>query len=417
MRVAMRGGWRWLIVPGMALSGGAAAADFVVNNGGDVPFGFNCASGQPCTLREAVQQAAIGSGHRVLVAVAQCNLDSMLIIDGGQFAIVGALAAPSRLRMNVANARVLLVHNADITLRKLDLLGATIVGQGGVIAASPLLPSPPTTLRIHDSIISGGNAASGGQGGGIHARDTALLLDHVELSFNIAGGEGGGVFIDGGTLEVRHSRIERNESGIRGGGIHTANTPTTITNSLIAENTAAQDGGGAVISVNQMTLANSTFYGNIATGAGSGLSIRGSGTSGSINNVSFRHIANPTSAELAFLGGPSVTLRNSIVAGSCAGAAIAASGNLESPGNTCAFPAGNQNSVSELALALGPLASNGGATKTLLPQPGSAAINSAGANCEPSDQRDYLRNAGPCDVGAVEVGGALPDPIFADGFD
>lgn len=68
MRVAMRGGWRWLIVPGMALSGGAAAADFVVNNGGDVPFGFNCASGQPCTLREAVQQAAIGSGHRVLGA-------------------------------------------------------------------------------------------------------------------------------------------------------------------------------------------------------------------------------------------------------------------------------------------------------------------------------------------------------------
>ncbi len=417
MRVAMRCGWRWLILSGLVLLGDAAATDFVVNQAGDTPFGFNCASGQPCTLREAVQQAASGSGHRVLVAVAQCNLDSMLIIDNAQFAIIGALAAPSRLRLNVATTRVLTVRNADLTLRKLDLLGGTISGQGGVIAAFPLLPSPPTALRIHDSIVSGGTAASGGQGGGIYARDTALLLDHVELSYNVAGGEGGGLFSDGGSLEVRHSRIERNESGVRGGGIYTANTPTTITNSLIAENTAAQDGGGAVISVNQMTLANSTFWGNVATTAGSGLSVRGSGTSGSINNVTFRHIANPSSSELAFLGGPLVTLANSIVAGSCSGAAITASGNLESPGNTCAFPAGNLINISDLALALGPLASNGGATKTLLPQPGSAAINSAGSGCEPDDQRNYQRNAGPCDVGAVEVGGALPDALFANGFE
>ena len=59
----------------------------------------------------------------------------------------------------------------------------------------------------------------------------------------------------------------------------------------------------------------------------------------------------------------------------------------------------------------------GGATKTLLPQHGSAAINSAGIDCEPGDQRDCLRNAGARDVGAIEFGCALPAAIFADEFE
>ena len=54
---------------------------------------------------------------------------------------------------------------------------------------------------------------------------------------------------------------------------------------------------------------------------------------------------------------------------------------------------------------LGPLAANGGPTATLLPGPGSAAIDAlAGAACPATDQRGLPRpQLGGCDAGAVEV--------------
>lgn len=68
---------------------------------------------------------------------------------------------------------------------------------------------------------------------------------------------------------------------------------------------------------------------------------------------------------------------------------------------------GDRNAVNPL---LGPLADNGGATLTHLPQPGSPAID--GGQCAPglvADQRGGERPAGgACDIGAVEVGAFLP---------
>jgi hypothetical protein len=68
---------------------------------------------------------------------------------------------------------------------------------------------------------------------------------------------------------------------------------------------------------------------------------------------------------------------------------------------------------------MGALADNGGATQTMLPLAGSAAINHVpnGQCVLPLDQRDASRPAGAgCDSGAVEVGGTF-DLIFYDGFD
>jgi hypothetical protein len=417
MRAALAWHLRLAAASGLVFAGPATAFDYVVNQGGDMPFGFNCAAGQPCTLREAVQQAALGPGNRVLITVAQCNLDSTLIIDNAHFSIEGGLPARTRLRMNNPTSRVLLVRNSDLDLRHLDLVGGEIAGQGAVIAAFPLQPNPATALRIHDSIVAGGSSISGGQGGGVYARDSEVVLDRVELSGNVAAGEGGGLFVDGGSLTLRDSLVERNESGARGGGIYTANTVVNIDHSLIAENLAALDGGGALISVNQMTISNTTFYGNAAITAGNALSISGGATSGTINNVTFRHVGAATASELAFLGSPPIALRNSIVAGTCSGAPLTATANIESPGNTCALPAGNQVNVSNGSLALGALADNGGPTRTLMPQASSVAIDSGGADCEADDQRHYVRNAGACDVGAAEVGASLPDAIFANGFE
>src|SRR5690606_35293253 len=54
---------------------------------------------------------------------------------------------------------------------------------------------------------------------------------------------------------------------------------------------------------------------------------------------------------------------------------------------------------------LGPLQDNGGFTRTHLPAPGSAAIDSGDPeHCDGVDQRGVPRPQGPrCDIGAVEV--------------
>jgi len=52
---------------------------------------------------------------------------------------------------------------------------------------------------------------------------------------------------------------------------------------------------------------------------------------------------------------------------------------------------------------LGPLADNGGPTKTFLPGSGSPAINSGDPSCAGTDQRGVARpQGGACDRGAVE---------------
>jgi hypothetical protein len=68
---------------------------------------------------------------------------------------------------------------------------------------------------------------------------------------------------------------------------------------------------------------------------------------------------------------------------------------------------------------LGPLQDNGGATSTMSPGIGSAAIDAyvpPGAGCPAAtDQRGVRRPQGAgCDIGAVE---RVLDRIFADGFD
>jgi hypothetical protein len=75
--------------------------------------------------------------------------------------------------------------------------------------------------------------------------------------------------------------------------------------------------------------------------------------------------------------------------------------NLSDDGS-CGFGAGRDGVTN---LNLGPLANNGGLTKTHLPGPNSAAIdNGTGSGCPGTDQRGVIRPKGTaCDVGAVEV--------------
>jgi len=64
---------------------------------------------------------------------------------------------------------------------------------------------------------------------------------------------------------------------------------------------------------------------------------------------------------------------------------------------------------------LSSLSDDGGYTFTFFPQTFSVLIDSGGNDCESVDQRNYKRDVGACDVGAVEAGAI--DRIFAGSFE
>ena len=103
------------------------------------------------------------------------------------------------------------------------------------------------------------------------------------------------------------------------------------------------------------------------------------------------------------------TFRNTIVSGNasrnCAtntGSTLLSAGHNLEKGTTCHFnQMGDLNTVASLGL----LKNNGGFAATMMPKPGSAAINHAGnGGCPAVDERGVARPQHRiCDIGAVEV--------------
>jgi hypothetical protein len=94
---------------------------------------------------------------------------------------------------------------------------------------------------------------------------------------------------------------------------------------------------------------------------------------------------------------------NSPAGGNCLGAVSNNGFNLASD-TSCGF-------THQPNMLLGPLAGNGGPTRTHLPLSGSPAIDFVATGCPPpaNDQRGAARPAGgACDAGAVEAGVILP---------
>ena len=180
-------------------------------------------------------------------------------------------------------------------------------------------------VTVSNSTLSG-NPASGG-GGGINALSSGLTITNSTLSGNSASGGGGG------------------------GGIRALVSTVTVANSTLSGN-SAQFGGG-IISNATVTVVNSTIAGNSASSGGGGI--------------------------YRVPGGP-FSVQNSIVAlqttgGDCNTALTSGGYNIES-GTSCGFTGtGDLQNVTSGSLALGGLASNGGATQTRALGFGSVALD------------------------------------------
>jgi predicted outer membrane repeat protein len=123
-------------------------------------------------------------------------------------------------------------------------------------------------------------------GGGIRNEDSALTLNDVTITSNIAHW-GGGVFNAGGDVVINDSTIEPNRAwGGGGGGIYTVGGTLTLRASRVADNdTAGAWGGGIYIGTENpitgtqdltgaVVLSDTTIQGNTSNGRGGGIALR-----------------------------------------------------------------------------------------------------------------------------------------------
>ncbi len=276
-----------------------------------------------------------------------------------------------------------------ITVSGNDLHRVLFVESGAVVVISG--------LTIANGLTEGGVAATDGFGGGIfNAGNLTLEVSVVQGSFAQFGG--GGISNDG-TLNLRRSTITGNSTdpGATGGGVENFGGSLDVFQSTISGN-QADFGGGIESSDGDVTLLFSTVAENSAAATEGG---------GVLNDGTF-------------------TAKNSLVANSSAGGDCAGGGTFSTAGanmatdNTCP----GFDEVTPSALALAPLADNGGPTTTHALGASSSAVDAAvdctaidGTTNVDDDQRGVTRPQGSaCDIGAFELASA-GDLIFADRFE
>jgi predicted outer membrane repeat protein len=302
--------------------------------------------------------------------------------------------------------------------------------------------APRSVVSVTNATFTADNVTfSGNQsdqaGGAIVATGSAVTITRSVFDLN------GGAVLDGaaiamygpgaGSLTVSDSRFSRNlfvNTIGRGGAIFSDGVAVTLNRVLFDSNKAPNNTGGAIyIDGGNLTVRNSTFTGNQAQWGGAIAIANPASSSTLLNNVTMRaDSASLAGSELYIsdtsgtIAASAIMITNSLISGTCAVPAGAVPTNpgshksIESPGNTCALPAGtNSVSVPDASLHLGILSDNGGYTRTLLPETFSVLIDNGGNDCESVDQRNFTRNVGACDVGALEVGAI--DRIFAGGFE
>lgn len=244
---------------------------------------------------------------------------------------------------------------------------------------------------------------------------STLILDAVTLRNGAVGVLDGGAILNGGTLTVRNSTLSDNRAS-NGGAVASTGIGSdfTLTRSTIVDNSATSSGGG-IIFYGTATLNNSTISDNSAGANGGGM-YGNLDTTVTVNNCTFSH--NGAVGGGGIYGRGVTTLNNSIMANSTSGPDIQRAGGTINAVNSLienglAYINGAQLNVLTGDPNLGPLADNGGPTRTRALQAGSVAINAGNNSLVPGGANDQRGTGHPrianttADLGSYEVGGAL----------
>jgi len=402
----------------------ALAATFNVNSTLDQPDddeidGICHTSANTCTLRAAVMQANFLSEETLILLPAgtftltrpptasngaesgDLNLDAFpaFFIN-----LVGA-GAESTIIDGGCLDRVFRVEGACLaSFRSLTVRNGCAANGGGILVLG-VASLEHVTVRDNRAI----------QGGGVSAEGSHLFMTASTIRDNRATGPGGGLF-GSRTLEIASSTISGNVALVDGGGMYLAALADLhLSESTISSN-SVDDSGGAIFVRDQATvnIYSSTIVFNRADADDDGLGDGG----GIVNDVS---------------GNNTVNVRNCLIAGNylvaslenpddCVGTIGSYGRNLfgDTAGCSVVTGSGSWGLLNDIGW-IGPLAKNGGPTRTHQLFPGSNAIDGgdpANGCLSPTgsfavDQRGVPRvNGVRCDVGAYEAG-----ILFTDGFE
>lgn len=382
------------------------------------------------------------------LTVLRSRFDDNSSTPGSEILQGGAIFVLSR----IDNGKLLWIEDSDFVANESG-------GGGGAISVEDWPQSRGGDIHVQGSRFTDNASLTGDTlGGAIGATVDNQRLDIVDSVFvgNAARTSGGAVAAFGGRTNVVRSGFRENTAEA-GGGLYL--TRGTVVDSELCSNPASHNGGG-LFGAGPLTVRGSTFCFNSAgdSGAGGGAiaysgedatlriersTFTGNGASkggairlirGELELFSSTIVA-PTLIPQGSLGiaihhtdsdGGGILVRNSIINGSCFFTqfpSMIAFDNIHTGTDTCRLDdaflhGGNQLGVTTAALALQPLADNGGPTRTQLPGASSVAVDTGGAvDCSAADQRGYLRIDDDCDVGAIERGALPPGPLFGDGFE
>ncbi len=365
------------------------AGTLTVNNLGDAGDG---------TLRSAIEQAVSGDTIDFQAGLeGTITLDSPLPVLDFDLSIEGP------------GADVIIVSGANQNRVFFIESGATVAISGLSIAAGF------HEFKIEDT--------ESGIGGAILNLGTLFLEDCV-VRDSFAEFGGGGISNDeAGILKVSRCAIAGNSTGAdgAGGGIENFSGQVEVVSSTISGNQA--DFGGGIDNIGTLTVVNSTVSGNSAIGFGGGIN----NVAGEVALVFSTVAGNSAEFGAGIFNDDHFTARNSLVVNNLAGGdcdnddgiSFDASGDNLATDLTCP---GFAQTTAE-ALGLGPLADNGGPTRTHALGNASVAINAVddctdidGITAIVQDQRGVTRPQGTsCDIGAFEFDSH--DVIFSDRFE
>lgn len=302
-------------------------------------------------------------------------LTSSIIIDSSDPVTVDASANSTGITIDGGLggfSLFALQGTSNVTLRALTLSngGGTGVNTGGAMQVGT-----SSTATFENCTLSGHQVGLAAIGfGGAISNDGTLALTNCTLSGNQSGmttsGRGGAIS-NNGTATLTHCTLANNATGFGGGAI-TNNGTLTLTHCTLSGNTA--DRGGAVINQGGRTLnmSHTLISGNTAS-----LSTDIHSSSATVNLSNQNFIG-------AGIGGSSVTVNGP---GALTGNAL-----------------------------LGPLADNGGRTRTMLLQTGSPCLDPTGGDTTSifsTDQRGLARvTDGDTVAGAIVDIGAVEAPAL-----
>ena len=408
-------------------------ADFTIGDGiCDMGTGW-------CTLRAAIQEANAQPGpDTITIPFGTCvrqlpETDEDHAANGDldvteDLAIVGLGVTRTIIDARNADRVFDVMPGATLTLEGVAVLNGRVIGDGACV-------------RV--------------RGASLVATDCSFARSIGSPVFVFDDCHGGGIAVTDGRLELTRCSVFSNEA-CGGGGLYAALSTVTISECEIADNRSASAGGAALIDVsdalhrvvfartmfwlNRATtggalsasgllgethLVNCTLTGNTATASGSAVD-----ASAQVGLVSCTVTANGAAPPFSSSAAPCpIEIEHVITSGNGPsgapddlGCAVWSNGHdlIETPASWRSQIRGPATGdVFDLSPLLGPLANNGGPTRTQLPGAGSPAIDAgdpAGCldwNRAPLtiDQRVQPRpfdgdgdGTSRCDIGAVEVG-------------